>query len=92
MQSKVSDEITYPFLNFNGAIVEVWEWISVLSHIVHWVCAYLSMLSLKLIRVSKRGYLDRQELSSLGVDYLFYFEYLMVLSMALYIGKMNRIL
>ena len=22
------DEITYPFLNFNGATVEVWEWIS----------------------------------------------------------------
>ena len=25
---KVWDEITYPFLNFNGAIVDVWEWIS----------------------------------------------------------------
>ena len=24
----VWDEITYPFLNFNGATVEVWEWIS----------------------------------------------------------------
>ena len=24
----VRDEITYPFLNFNGATVEVWEWIS----------------------------------------------------------------
>ena len=22
------DEITYSFLNFNGATVEVWEWIS----------------------------------------------------------------
>ena len=22
------DEITYPFPNFNGATVEVWEWIS----------------------------------------------------------------
>ena len=22
------DEITYPFLNVNGATVEVWEWIS----------------------------------------------------------------
>ena len=28
MHDKVLDEITYPFPNFNGAIVEVWEWIS----------------------------------------------------------------
>ena len=28
MSSKVWDKITYPFLNFNGCIVEVWEWIS----------------------------------------------------------------
>ena len=26
--TKVWDEITYPFPNFNGATVEVWEWIS----------------------------------------------------------------
>ena len=26
MLSKVWGEITYPFLNFNGATVEVWEW------------------------------------------------------------------
>ena len=26
--SKVWDEITYPFLNFNGCTVEVWEWIN----------------------------------------------------------------
>ena len=25
---KVWDEITYPFTNFNGATIEVWEWIS----------------------------------------------------------------
>ena len=24
------DEITYPFLNFNGAAAEVWEWINIL--------------------------------------------------------------
>ena len=29
---KVWDEITYPFLNFNGCTVEVKEWISNLSH------------------------------------------------------------
>ena len=28
MHSKAWDGITYPFPNFNGAIVEVWEWIS----------------------------------------------------------------
>ena len=28
MPSKVWDEIIYPFPNFNGAAVEVWEWIS----------------------------------------------------------------
>ena len=28
MPSKVWDEITYPFPNFNCAIVEVWEWVS----------------------------------------------------------------
>ena len=33
MHSKVWDEITYPFPNFNGAAVEVWGWISdVISH------------------------------------------------------------
>ena len=28
MTNKVWDEITYPFPNFNGAAVEVWEWMS----------------------------------------------------------------
>ena len=28
MPIKVWDEITYPFLNFNGCTVEVYEWIS----------------------------------------------------------------
>ena len=26
--NKVRDELTYPFLNFDGCIVEAWEWIS----------------------------------------------------------------
>ena len=26
--NKVWDEITYPFPNFNGCTIEVWEWIS----------------------------------------------------------------
>ena len=28
MPSKLWDEITYPFPNFNGSTVEVWEWMS----------------------------------------------------------------
>ena len=28
IQYKVSDEIIYPFPNFNGTAVEVWEWIN----------------------------------------------------------------
>ena len=28
MPSKVSDEITHPFPNFNGCTVEVWKWVS----------------------------------------------------------------
>ena len=28
MPSKVYDEITYPFPNFNGIAIEVWEWIN----------------------------------------------------------------
>ena len=27
MPCKVWDEISYPFPNFNGATVEVWEWV-----------------------------------------------------------------
>ena len=50
------DEITNPFPNFNGATVEVWEWISNLFYpIFHWSCHYLCMLGLKLTHVSKRG-------------------------------------
>ena len=51
---KVWDEITYPFPNFNGAAVEVWEWIS--NFTPHcWAYDYLTMLRFKLIHVSKRG-------------------------------------
>ena len=28
MLSNMQDEITYPFPNFNGCIIEAWEWIS----------------------------------------------------------------
>ena len=55
MPSLVWDEITEPFLNLNGCIVEVWEWIGNL--IPHFIigCNPLSMLILKLIHVSKGG-------------------------------------
>ena len=35
----VWDEISYPFPNFNGATVEVWEWISNFAHTSH--CMWL---------------------------------------------------
>ena len=32
-RNKLEDEITYQFLNFNGAAIEVWDWMSnFLSH------------------------------------------------------------
>ena len=53
MPSKVWGEITYPFPNFNGCTVEVWEWI---NHFTFYNgCNYASVLGLKLIYVSKRG-------------------------------------
>ena len=53
---KVWDEIIYPFLNCNGATVEVEEWIS--NFIPHFTgaCDYLSMLGFKLNHVSKSGH------------------------------------
>ena len=35
MPNKLWDEVTYPFPNFNGATIEVWEWISDL--ILHFI-------------------------------------------------------
>ena len=35
MSSEVGGEITYPFPNFNGCTVEVWEWISI--YIPHFI-------------------------------------------------------
>ena len=50
---KVWDEITYPFPDFNGETVEVWEWINIF--IPHFTCDYLSILGFKLKHVCKRG-------------------------------------
>ena len=57
MPSKMPVEITFPFLNFNGATMEVWGWISsFISNII--MDIFFSMLGLKLIHVSKRSHLD----------------------------------
>ena len=38
---KVWDEITYPFPNFNGATIEVWEWIhNFMLHFTEYVITY----------------------------------------------------
>ena len=55
MPSTLWDQITYPFPNFNGCTVEVWEWTSHVDHLILYnECNYLSMLSSRLIRVSER--------------------------------------
>ena len=50
---KMWGEIPYPFPNFNGATVEVWEWIR--HFFPHQACDCLSMLVLMLNHVSKRA-------------------------------------
>ena len=41
MPGKVCDELTYPFLNFNGCTVEVWEWIiNLIPHFIMNVITY----------------------------------------------------
>ena len=43
---EVQDEITYPFPNFNGAVVEVWEWISnFIPHLTGLVITYPCWIS-----------------------------------------------
>ena len=56
------DYITYPFPNFNGTTVEIWEWISNISHIYN-SCNYLSMPRLTLIHVNKRGLVEYKTLT-----------------------------
>ena len=41
--NKVWDEITYPFSNFNDAVIQVWEWVSSFianftGHVVTYPC------------------------------------------------------
>ena len=55
MSCKVWYEGTYPFPNFNGTAVEIWEWIG--DFILHFIIGVITYLCrvLKLIHVSKRG-------------------------------------
>ena len=50
MSSKVWDEITDPFLNFNGLGMD-----TLFLPILHDGCNYLSMLGLKLVHINKMG-------------------------------------
>ena len=57
------DEITYPFLNFNGATAEFWEWIgNFISHFIGRVITYPCWFQQKLFYVSKgvQGYEKRR--------------------------------
>ena len=54
--SKVWDAITYPFPNFKGWIVKIYEWISTfIPHFVIDPITYLCTLGLQLIHISKWG-------------------------------------
>ena len=55
MPSKMWDEITYPFPNFNGATTEAWEWISNFISLYN-RCDYLSMEGIRLIHVIKKDH------------------------------------
>ena len=50
MSSNAWDEIAYPFLNFNGCTGMDKQF-----HPIFYMDAYLSMLGLKLVHVSKKG-------------------------------------
>ena len=55
IHDKVWDEITYPFPNFNGYTIEVWEWISnFIPHFAGHLITY-PMLRFNLKLISKRG-------------------------------------
>ena len=53
MPSKMWDEITYPLLNFNGCIGEVWKWLS--NFIPYFIMdvIILYIMGVKLIDISK---------------------------------------
>ena len=57
MSSKVWDKFTYPFPNFNGATVEVWEYISnFIPHYMMDIATYPCWEIIKLNHDSERGH------------------------------------
>ena len=40
MLSKLENEITYPFPNFNGFTIEVWEWMISSIPTLYYACDY----------------------------------------------------
>ena len=55
MASKLWNEITYPFSNFSGCTIDIWEWKSnFIPHFTLYRCNYLPLLGLKLHDISKR--------------------------------------
>ena len=68
--SKVWDEITSLFPNFNGSTVEVWDWTSnFIPYIIG--CNYLSTLGLKLNHVSKGGLWSRYYCSQKRITHFY---------------------
>ena len=63
MPSKAWDEITYPFPNFNGGTVEVWEWIcNFIPHFIVYVITYPLWDYIKMERSSVRQQPHRDSL------------------------------
>ena len=56
---KMWDKITKLFLNFNGATIEDWEWMSNFIQTFYWAGDCLSMLGFKLMHISRRGPHDK---------------------------------
>ena len=68
MLSKAWDEITYPFPNFNGATVEVWEWISnFIPHLMMDELLIHSGFTLKYITKKAPGH-SVSKMSTISVD------------------------
>ena len=70
MPDKVWIEITYPFPNFNGATIEVLEWINKFNLTFYNGCKYLSMLGLKLNHVSKRDPGSINSIQQISIVYI----------------------
>ena len=55
MLSEMWDDITYPFSNFNGCTIKVWEWIILSSHTmmdVHYIDVIMGVIASQITRLS----------------------------------------